>query len=204
MRWDMSITVAEPRLVGELGAYLGVRLRVHGGEGVVEHHDRGALHQHPRYRHALLLPAGERHAALADHGAVALGELADGLVHAGDARGAADLRLAGARLRGGDVLRYRAGEEEGLLQHEPDVPAQVGAVNVAYVHAADAYLPLSLAEVVEPVKQVDEGALPAAGASEDGEGGAGGDGEAHVVQHLAALVAEGDVLEFDVARHGRG
>ena len=45
-------------IFGQRRADLGVRLGVHGGEGVVKDHHRRLLHQHPGDGHPLLLSAG--------------------------------------------------------------------------------------------------------------------------------------------------
>ena len=49
-------------------------LGVDGGERVVEHQDLRLAHERARERDALLLPAGELHAALADDGVEPLGQ----------------------------------------------------------------------------------------------------------------------------------
>ena len=51
-----------------------LRLRVHAGERIVKHKNAGIADHGAGNRGALLLPAGERDAALADQSFIALGE----------------------------------------------------------------------------------------------------------------------------------
>ena len=103
--------------------------------------------------------AGEGDAPLTHECAVAVRELAYGVVHAGDVRGVADLLLARARACGGYVLAYGAREEEGLLQYQSDVAPEVVPAYEADVAPAYRDGALPLAEVVEPVEQVHQRAL---------------------------------------------
>ena len=188
-----------PHLPGQGGPDLGVRLRVHRGQGVVKHHHRGVLHQHPGDGHPLLLPAGEGDPPLPHHGVVPVGELGDGLIHTGHRRGVAQRRLRRVGTGGGNVLPDRSGEQEGLLEHQADLAAQGLPADVPDVHPADGDAPLPFSQVVQPVQQVDEGALSRAGPPQHREGGPLGDGEGHVLQHRLSAVAEGDVVKDDVA-----
>ena len=81
---------------------LRLRVRVHGGERVVEQHDARPARERARQREPLLLSAGQVDPALAEHGAVSVRELAHRLVELRDLGGPAMRRrvaLAGvARL----------------------------------------------------------------------------------------------------------
>ena len=94
------------QLALQRGTDARVGLRVHGGQGIVEDHDGRVLHQHARDRHALLLPAGERHAALAHQRLIAVGKAVDRVIHAGDGGAAAHLLPRGVVPRGTDVLLH--------------------------------------------------------------------------------------------------
>ena len=184
------------------GADLGIRLGVHRRQGVVKDHHRRALHQHPGDGHPLLLTAREGHAPLAHQSIVAVGEFGDGLVHAGNGCGAA--KLLGGRLRrcGGDVLADGLGEEEGLLEHQANLSAQAVPADGADIPAADGDLPLPLAQVIEPVEEMHQGALARAGAAQDAQGSAPGDGEGEILQDFLPLVAEGHMVKDDVSVAG--
>ena len=76
---------------------LGVRLRVHCGQGVVEYHDRSVRDERSCDSCALLLAAGKSHAPLSDEGIVAFGEALYSLVEARCLSGLLDL-FSGERL----------------------------------------------------------------------------------------------------------
>ena len=61
----------------ERGLHRALALGVEGGGGLVEEQDRRVLQDGAGDGDALALAAGERHAALADHGGVALRQGAD-------------------------------------------------------------------------------------------------------------------------------
>ena len=118
-----------------------VRLRVHGAHGVVEDQDGRLLHEGPGNSHPLELAAGEGHAPLAHQGVVALLKAHDHVVDGSDAGRLLHFFIGGGGVHDADVLPDGAGVEEGLLEHDPDVPAKAGVVDVVDVHAADGDLP---------------------------------------------------------------
>ena len=188
--------------VPQSGANFGVGLGIHGGQGVVKHHNGRLLHQHPGNGHSLLLSAGQGHAPLAHHGVVPLGEGGDGLVHAGDGGGTAHGLVFRVRPHGADILAHGLGKQERLLEHQADPAAQGLPLHVPDVHPADGDGAAVLRQVIEPVQQMDQGALAGAGAPQNGKGLALADGKGHVPQHRLALIAEGNVVKDDVAVHG--
>src|SRR2546422_5257733 len=76
-------------------------------------------------RDALALTAGEPHAALADDGAVALGQPRDELVRVRRARRGLELRRRRVRLAHPQVVFDRAVEEIRVLAHDGDAPAEL-------------------------------------------------------------------------------
>lgn len=94
---DGQHTDAAFELVDGVGkAFSGVIVQRAGG--FIEVQDFGALEQGTGDGHALLLPACEACAALANFGLVALGQLLDGGVDAGQLGGLGDLLKAGSRV----------------------------------------------------------------------------------------------------------
>ena len=65
------------------------------------------------------------------------------------------------------------------------------------VHAAQGH-PAAL-RVIEPLQQAEDGAFAGPAGPHQGGGFPGGEGEADVFEHGVSVVAEGDVLEFQVA-----
>ena len=99
-----------------------LRFGVERGGRLVEQQHLGVDEQRTRDRDALLLPARELHAALADHRVVAFRETADEVVSVGGRRGGGDGLVALDLAAVGDVGADRRGEEHGLLRDEGDLP----------------------------------------------------------------------------------
>jgi hypothetical protein len=81
---------------------------------------------------ALLLSAGERDAALADHGLKALRKLLELLADVRGFGGFEHLFRAGMRRAEGQVFADGFAEEEGLLRNHADVAAQHGQRIIAH------------------------------------------------------------------------
>ena len=94
---------------------------VEGGGGLVEDQDRRILEKDTGDGEALLLPARELDAALADQGIEPVRQGGDHRVEPGAARGGGDVRLRGAEPAVGDVLADRAAEQEDILLHDADL-----------------------------------------------------------------------------------
>ena len=174
----------------------GLRAIIEGAGGLVEDDDGWMRRQRPRDQDALLLPAGDVRTAFADHGLKPHRHLADVL---GDARGLR--RRPGVVLRQGgdayDVGEDVAGHELPVLQHDAHLGAhgdegQAGKVLPIIIDRA-------ALRRLEAQHQAKERALAAAGAPHDGDVLSGGDGKAHVVQHvLSALrIGKGEVPDLD-------
>ena len=172
-----------------------LRLHVHAAGGVVEDEDARVHDERPRDRDTLALAAAEREAALADDRLVALGERLDEVVGLRGLRRRPDLLVARLGPAEADVLGDRRAEEERVLVHDADVPAQVGQLQVAHVLAVDEHG--AAARVVEPRHEIGQGRLAAASVADERDGVAGRDLEAHASQHRPVDVAEPDVVEGD-------
>ena len=139
-------------------------------ERVVEQQHRPLERQRPRQRHALLLAARERDAALAEHGVEPLREL----VEVGPEAGAAARPARQVRRRASvavveserDVLADRLREEERLLRHDAEAAAiaRRGASAPPGRRRASTVPSVGL---VEPRDQVEQRRLPRAGAPHD-------------------------------------
>ena len=146
-------------------------------------------------------PAGEGDAALAHEGLEPLGELRHVLGRAApppppSAR--ARSRPSSAGMPEGHVLADRLREEERLLRHVADGPAQRGQGELAHVVAVHEHRARRRLEQAR-----DEGhqrALAGAGGPDDGHRGARGHLEVDVAQHGPAVVGEGEVAQLHVAR----
>ena len=193
---------AEPLL--QRGADLRVRFCIHRGEGIVKDHDRRGPCQHAGNGRALLLAAGQGDAPLAHEGIVALAEAGNGFIQAGRAGRGLHFLLRQVRCGDAQVLPQRPGEEEGLLQHDADIPPQMRQPDLPDIRSADGDPPAVFRKGIQPVQQVHHGGFARAGAAQDTQGGSGGNRQVDIVQHLrAAFIGEGHMLEADVAVHGR-
>ena len=106
--------------------------------GVVEDQHPGVGQDGPGDGDALALAARQREAPLADLGAVALGQRRDELVGAGEAGRPLDVDLVGVGVGEGDVGGDRVAEQERVLEHEADGPAQLEQRHVPHVDAVEA------------------------------------------------------------------
>ncbi len=182
-------------LEGELDEMLG--FGIDRGGGVVEDEDAGVHEQDAGDGDALLLSAGEGDAALTDAGVVALGAVEDEFVRLGGCGSADDLVIGGAGGAEGDIFADGIGEEGGLLEDDADLGAEGVEGGAADVEAIDA--DETGGGVVKAGQEADDGGLAGAGGAEQGDDLAGLDGEVDIGEDFMLAVAEGDVLELDLA-----
>ncbi len=177
---------------GLLDLFLG--LHVHGGGGLVQDQDLRVVEDGAGQGDALALPAGEPGAPLAHLGVVAVGLGHDEGVGVGRLRGLHDLLEAGAGPAVADVLGDGPAEQERLLEHDADLPAQVLEADLPEVHAVD--LDDAVVHVVESGDQVHGGGLAHAGLAHQADHLPRRHVEVDLLEHgLALVVAEGDLPE---------
>ena len=107
--------------------------------------------------------------------------------------GLLDLLVGGIQASVADVLAHVAGEDEGVLKHDPHLPAQGGQGHVAHVMPVHANA--ALGHVVETRKKVDDGGLAGTRGPHQGDRAACRHMEVHQVEDVAA---SGLVLEYHV------
>ena len=166
--------------------------------GFVEDEDRRVLEEDAGDGDALLLSARELDAALAYHRIEPVGQARNHLVETGAPRRFHHRLVTGPELTIGDILANGAAEQEHILLHDADLAAQGRLRHVPDVDAIDR--DRAAVELVEARQERAERGLAGAGGTNDSHGLAGLDGQAHPVEHLAAvLIAEADVVEDDIA-----
>ncbi len=176
----------------------GLGLGVEGGRGLVQDEDPRIRDERPREAEKLALAERQVAALLLEHGVVAVRKLDDEVMRPHGARGPLDLRLRRAGRPVADVLEHGAGEQEGILQHHGDVPAEGALRVVAHVAAVDHNR--AGGDIVEAVQQRRDAGLAGPGRAHQRHRLARRHLEAHVVQHRVVLrIAEGDVAELDGA-----
>src|SRR5579863_5345683 len=172
---------------------------IHAGERIVEDKNRRAAQQCAGDGASLLLPAGERDAALADHGLKPLRKLLELLA---DVRGLGSLKhfgFAGAGRTKGEVFTKRLAEQERLLRHHADVAAQNGERIVAHGTAIDEEG--AFGRFIEARNEAHHGGFSRACWPDDSETRSRGNVERDVAQHRSGPVAAAEVSEFDLSPH---
>ena len=177
------------RLLDEL---LG--LRIDGAGRLVEHEDARIGQHHAGERNQLLLPGGEARAALAHLSVIALVLPADEGVRMDERRGGAHLLIRRVRAAEADVVRNRAGEQMGRLQHIAQVRLQPELRPLPVVHPVDEDAPGR--RLVKPAHEVHDRALARAGLSHERYVLAGAHVEREILQNrFALLIGEAHVIE---------
>ncbi len=198
----------------------GLGLVVDGRRRLVQDQDGRILQDGARQREPLALAARQLHAALAHRRAVALRQAADELVRLGRLRGAHDVGLRDIAQSIPDVLGHRAVGQEAVLRHVADRAAQLLQIERRDVDAVQA--DAARGGVVQPQQQLDQRALAAAGAADEGHRLAGRDAQRDAVErrphqprrehvckcarigaHGGGLVREAQVVEHQFPAHLR-
>ena len=132
-------------------------LVVERARGLIEDQDARVGHQGARNGDPLALPPGERSAPLAHRGVVALGQLQNEVMGAGE-RGSSDHALHGnGWIDERDVVAHRSVEQHVLLQHHADLTAQPGDVDHREVDAVHQHA--SALRDIEALDELGERAL---------------------------------------------
>src|SRR5713101_6055849 len=173
-------------------------LVVEGACRLIEYQDPRVRHQRTCDSDALALPAREGAAALANDRIIALGQLEDELVCAGEFGGGDHLRHRHRWIDERDVVANGMVEKDVLLQHDADLAAQPSDVDAVDEDTA-------ALRHVEAVDELGERALARPGRADDADDLTGLHDEADVVQDLRPVdtVTESDVVEGDIAADRR-
>ncbi len=149
-------------------------------------------------RDQLPLTRGEGLAALVDDGVEPVRHPFDDLGQPDLADRFPDLVIGGIGTGEGDVVAEGPGEEERLLRHDPELPAERVDLDVFDVVPVDQ--DPTLGRVVEAGDQLGHCRLPGACLADERHGLAGGDPQVHVHDHRSGgVVAEGHVIEDDLS-----
>eukprot|EP00754_Rhynchopus_humris_P027249 Rhum_TRINITY_DN15076_c14_g1::Rhum_TRINITY_DN15076_c14_g1_i1::g.136803::m.136803 len=174
-----------------------LRPRVQSRRGLVGKQDRRAAQQGAGDRHALLLAARQLHAHLAHTRLVLLREAQHSFVQPRLAHRVLHLLVRGVEAPVANVVHKRVVEQHRVLRDHAHVPAQTRALHSVHVLPVHEHLPRL--RRVELEQQLHERRLAAARRAHHAERRAGGDLEAHALQHLlVVLVVEAHVAELDV------
>src|SRR6056297_3780405 len=109
------------------------------GVGLIQHHEAGIAIDRPSETDALPLPAGEEHAAIPDIGLVAVAQLLDHVMRAGQGGGGDDIGVLRLVLETRDVLRHRAAEELHVLRQVAQVAPELFGIPVVHLGAVEAH-----------------------------------------------------------------
>lgn len=151
-------------------------------------------------RNALALPARQAHAALTKEGVVALGQGVDEVMRKGSFCSSFGLFIRRAGFAVADVLQRAGRENHRVLRHDADTMAQVFKRHVRGAYAVE--FDAAGSRVVKAQQQLEHRAFAGAAGAHDGDGLAGCNVHAEVVQR--SLCGTGRVVkrhrfEFDAA-----
>ena len=193
---DEAGAPAEHGLDGILDELL--RFRIDGGGCLVQHEDGRVGQNRTGKGNQLLLTSGEAIAALTDVGVKAVLHGENEVLRTDHAGSSLHLLQRRVRAAVADVVRHRAGEQVGRLQHIAQIGLKPQLAAGAIIRAVNQNPTGS--RFVEAADQIDDGGLAGAGFADKCDGLAMIDMEVEVLKHLLAiLIAEGDVLKVDVA-----
>ena len=161
--------------------YHGFGMGVDAGGGFVEDHHRRIRYRRPGDGDELALTLAQFLAAAADDGIVALGQTGDKAVGVGQLRRGDDLFIGGVEAAVTDVVRHRAGKEEGILEHDAEGAAEIGLFDLVDVDAVVA--DFAVLNIVKAVDQVGNGGFPRPGGADKGHLLTGLGVEGNIVKH---------------------
>src|SRR5204863_2123098 len=147
---------------------------------IVEDQDARVLDQRTSDRDALPLPTRQRQPALADERLVSVGQRRDEVVQSRELGRAHDVLVALIGPRVGDVVAQGGREEERVVRHQRDLPAQRLGIDLANVYAVDPHYALD--RVVQPRDQRRQRRLAGPGRSDQGKRLTSGDLQVDVAQ----------------------
>ena len=141
-RWAMMITVRPCTICAHVVLDDALALVVERAGRLVEDQDARVGGERAGDGDALALAAGEVGAALLDHRVVAVRQLGDELVGAGEPRHRDHLRARHGGIGERDVVVDRAVEQQVFLQHDADLAAQPAGIDLGDIDAVEQDLPL--------------------------------------------------------------
>src|SRR5512132_1405394 len=145
-------------------------------------------------------PADSLHPALG--GAVAVGQVDDELVYAGERGRVDDFLVTGIGQPVRDVVADRAGEENTLLRDVAAPSGELGAGELGDVGAVQQ--DSSRGRTIQALHQLEQRALAGGVAADEPTGAARRDGQIDAIEHRAAgFVAEAGVFDREDAFQGR-
>ena len=173
-------------------------LVVERARGLVEQEDACVAQDRARDGDPLALPDRETHATLAHDRVPPLRESRDELRRVRGLGGSLDLGIGRLEAPVADVLADRVCEEDRLLRDHSDLLAQRADRHLPDIPAVHADLPSD--RIVEAADEVHEGRLPRPRRADERGGLAIAELRRQAFEHEGTVrVAEGDVVEFDVA-----
>mmetsp|Transcript_22371 Transcript_22371/g.63632 ORF Transcript_22371/g.63632 Transcript_22371/m.63632 type:complete len:249 (+) Transcript_22371:2090-2836(+) len=170
--------------------------------GLIKDENGGVADDGPSNRDTLLLPAGERRAALAAKRVDSFRKLAHKVVGIGVLESLDDHVLRRSHSVSDAICHVGCngvGEQEGHLRDKGNLPSEPSQVDILEVHPVDCDRPG--VRVVEALHKLRDSALPTARATNEGDRSPGVDRQADLVEYLDLAprrVAEGDVVEANL------
>ena len=178
-----------------------LRAGIDGGGGLIQDQHRGIGAGGTGDVEKLPLALAEAAAVTGEDSLIALGQVADELIGAGQMGGGLHLLIRCVQTAVADVIGHGAGKEVGILEHHAQRPAKGILLDVPHV---DAVVGNGAAlDLVEAVDEAGDGGLACAGGADKGDLLPRLCKEGHIVEDgLALIVAKDHMVETDVAPEG--
>ena len=157
--------------------------RVHARKRVVQNQNARVAQKRAGNGGALLLSAGKRDPALANHGLITVGEGFDIARQAGQLGGPPDFVFGRVLHPESDVLRDRSAEQKRLLRNEADVAPQLRGIEFAQIDSVQQHR--ARGRIHQARHQTDQRALSAAGVPHHGDRRARGNEQIDTVERRA-------------------
>ena len=174
---------------------------IHEGGGLVHHQHRGVTDRHPCHRQQLTFTGREIAATLPQLCLQPIRQPLQQVVQAQITADSSQLLIADLGIEP-KVIGHVAAEQEGVLQHHPQLTSQIGdrnRTNVTTIQKNPALL-----RFIQPAEQPDDGGFSRPRRSHQGHVLARSNAEGEVAQdRLIRPIAEADVLENHLPQAGR-
>ena len=171
--------------------------RVHACQRVIQNQQTRIAQHRAGNGRALLLASGKRNASLADNGSEPVRKGLDIRSESSDFSGRSDLLGRGFRYAERDVFGDGRGEQERLLRHHADLPAEVRGVECPQRNSIQPHF--ARGRILQPRDEADQGCLTAARVADYRHGRARLNAQIQAFQRGARVKLQSNVAKLDLA-----
>src|SRR5690606_1513123 len=180
--------------------YDGFRFGIDAGSRLIEDEDVGIKHECPDKGNKLTLTHGQVVPSFIHLKIIAARQLFKEIVSADDGSGFFYIIQLEPGVHEGEILEDRTRKEKDILEHNGQVRSQVVELVIPDIPAIDS--DAAIVHIIESVEQVDDSRFAGAGTADDGEGLAGPELKAELVEHfIFSIVGKIHLIELYIALH---